>query len=426
MEDLLHYIWKNRQYNAFNLKTTEQQDLKIIHPGFWNRNAGPDFSQAIIKIDDITWVGNVEIHNKSSDWFRHHHENDQKYNSVILHVVYEHDKEIPRNESEHIPTLELKNLISEGALSTYRTLSTSAQAIACGFAIKEIDSEQLSQVLTQINLSRIIRKHRTILNELSQCDGDWEELTYRMLAINFGFKINAPAFEQLSHSIKFKTIEKHHQSQTQTYALLFGQAGLLEDNDIADKYYEALQSEYYYLKYKYSLVSIAPSQWNKLRLRPSNFPCLRLAQFSEILHHLPHLFQTIISEDERLKPTDFQNCIPHEYWRTHYEFGKEVERHNQRLGDCAVNLIYINTILPIMYTYGIFSGKNQITEKAVWMLKELPFENNSLTRPFKGCGFPHENAEQSQAILELRQKYCYEKKCLFCPIGKGLLQKVPL
>lgn len=424
MESFLHYVWKNRLFREANLKTVDNQEIKVIHPGFFHQDAGPDFKQAVVRIGEITWVGDVEIHLRSSDWFRHHHERDGKYGSIILHVVYENDGVVSRNEVEDYPTLELKNYIPTEVLEEYRKLKFSTHRLPCGYFLSDFDEKAFSAWIAALAVERLCRRQSEIMHSLHHLDDDWEELFFRMLAQNFGCKTNAPAFEMLAQTLPYKIVRRHSTSRLQIYSLLFGQAGMLEDESVEnDEYYRALQNEYSYLKYKYGLSAIPCKLWNLLRLRPSNFPCLRLAQFSELLFREPQLFQKLVQQPETVSVDLLRGAEPHEYWRTHYFFGKNCRMHSAQLGTKTAELVFINTLVPVLFAYGNFMAREDLTEKASNILEGVPFEENHITRFYREKGFPARNALDSQAILELHRFYCQEKKCPLCRIGGTILGK---
>ncbi len=425
IENLLHYIWKTRNFDVINVKTTDNQSVKIFNSGLWNRDAGPDFKQAIIEIGGVTWAGDVEIHVRSSDWYRHNHDKDEKYNSVILHVVYEHDKDVLLKGSESIPTLELKKYIAEETFNSYKRLADSDMRIPCKFGVKDIPKEKFEEIMLATSIERLDRKSQAVFEELRGCGYDWEEVSFRRMARNFGFRTNSTAFELLAKSVEYKQIAKHTTSKLQVYAIIFGQAGLLDDEIEGDTYYEALQYEYNYLKYKYKWIAIDKKIWNKLRLRPANFHCIRLAQFCELLL-VPNLIQNIFDDKFSIEDLIPQELEPHEYWKKHYEFAKESKSHKNNIGETAVNLLYINTIIPIKYSFGIYVGKPAVTERAVLFQRGLQFEANHITRKYKEAGFLCRSAADSQAIMEISEKYCVSRKCACCPIGQQIIKKPPV
>ncbi len=426
-EELLQYFWQNKIFRHHKLKTTDGRNIRIINPGMMHHNAGPDFKQAVIRINDIVWAGDVEIHVNGSDWYRHHHQQDNKYLSVILHVVYNADMEIVRKDNEMIPTLELKGYIPEGILEEYKKLSLSTNEVPCGNSVASISELTLTSIISSKAVDRLIRRQEQLFRQLKKCSDDWYELTYRTLAINFGFKINSTAFELLAQSLPYKILQRHSDSRLQTYALIFGQAGLLNSNythdtkktETQDDYLNQLRKEYEYLSYKYKLTPIPPELWNLLRLRPINFPGIRLAQFSELLFSCNDLLhELIVNYEIQNIQKNFCNINPHEYWNTHFQLGKPTQRHSARIGRNSINLIFINTIAPLMFTFGSFSGNERLKSNALEILEDLPSEDNHITRLFCAHSFPHSSALFSQGMLELYSSFCKTKKCYGCPIGQ--------
>lgn len=426
-EELLQYLWQHKIFKQNNLRSTDGRDIHIINPGMKHHDAGPDFKQAVIRINDIIWAGDVEIHVNGSDWYRHHHQQDPKYLSVILHVVYNADMEIIRKDNEYIPTLELKNYIPEEMLEEYRKLTLSKNNIACGNSISGMSQLSLTSILSALAVDRLIRRQEQLFRLLNKCGGDWNELTYRTLATNFGFKINATAFELLAQSLPYKIIQHHGDSRTQLYALIFGQAGLLQHGETSesefqntkDEYFIRLGDEYNYLRYKYKLTPIPSKLWNLLRLRPINFPGIRLAQFSELLYSCNDLFnELILNQSISNIHSKFNSIKPDEYWQTHFQPGKPTRKHPAHLGKESTNLLFINSIAPLMFAFGSFSGKEEMKSKAMEILESSPAENNHITRQFSACAFPHHSALFSQALLELYSYFCKRKKCYSCPIGQ--------
>lgn len=426
-EKLLHYVWKNTIYSTFNFQSTKGNSLQIIHPGYPHQDAGPDFKQAIIKIDDIIWAGDVEIHINSSDWYKHNHQQDEKYKSVILHVVYAFDQEVFINNVEPITTFELQHYISKQMLENYSELIHSNFQLPCFQRVQTIkqESSDYSQLLFSSLYSRMIaerveERQKTIFQIVNQSHGDWNETLFKLIAINFGFKTNSPAFEMLSKSIPYKYLKAHSNNHLQVYALLFGQSGMLEEQ-IEDDYYQTLQNEYFYLRRLYKLVPIHPKNWNLLRLRPQNFPCIRIAQLSEVIHHFPELFYRIENHTEKAQFEKLFILETDPYWQTHYHFGKKSKEHTTIIGKSTFDLLMINSIIPALYAYGTFSGKDELQERAIDLLTQIEPEQNTILKTYQEIGFPINNAFESQAILQLSKMYCKKKECLECSIGQKML-----
>ncbi len=423
-EAFLHYLWKHRLFDFMNVKTTGGEPLKIISPGYHNSDAGPDFRQAVVQIGSMTWAGDVEIHIRSSDWYRHHHEIDEKYLTVALHVVYEHDCEVERSKGELFPTLELKNYIPPEMLAQYQQLLASPRQLPCMSYLSDFQMIHYQSWMSSLLMERMLRKQESVLRMVGECSGDWKEALYRLLAVSFGFKTNADAFELLAKSLPLKILSKHADSALQTAALIFGQAGMLERAEV-DDYYDSLKYEYEYLRYKYQLVPVGEHHWNLLRLRPPNFPCVRLAQFAALMHASPDLMAFFLDSPSVSSLKSVFSVNANAYWETHYHFGKStILKHSAILGDMAVNLLIINTVIPFLFAHHRFFGNENQLEQTLALLEELPFENNKRTRDYAHTPFPRQNAMDSQALLELSQYYCSPKRCLECAIGERIVRKI--
>ena len=420
-EMLLHYFWKRKIFSDIHLQTIDGREISLMYVGTPHQDAGPDFKQAVIRIGDITWVGDVEIHVRSSDWLRHGHQNDPKYQSIILHVVYQNDVDLNLS----VPTLELKDYISNDLIREYEQMSRSQDLLPCKVGLPSITPLQFTSWLSRLAVERFERRRREIVDIVHACHEDWAEATFRCFVANFGFRTNAPAFESLAKSLPYKCLLKHKDSRLQVYALVFGLAGFLEDmNGDADDYFNMLQSEYQYLRYKYQLTPINLKIWNLLRLRPQNFPCVRLAQLSECLYRVPDLIQQVLQgQDMDALLKNISQFEPHPYWKTHRHFGITTAEHVCKIGPQTVNLLTINTIVPVRISYAHFYGNELMKERALAMLENIDFELNSITRPYVVAGFPSDNALFSQALLELYRFYCTSKRCLQCDIGCVILRK---
>ena len=423
-ESFLHYLWKHRLFDFMNVRTTGGEPLRIIFPGYHNTDAGPDFRQAIIQIGTMKWAGDVEIHIRSSDWYRHHHQDDEKYLSVTLHVVFEHDCEVERKNGELFPTLELKNYIPDGMFAQYQRLIASPDQLPCTSYLSDMEALHLQSVLSSMIMERLLRKQEDVLRMVAECDGDWKETLYRLLAAGFGFKTNVPAFELLAKSLPLKVLAKHTDSELQTTALIFGQAGMLDRSSV-DDYHDALKYEYDYLRCKYQLMPIGEHHWNLLRLRPPNFPCVRLAQLAALLHTSPDLTELCLesSSVETLK-RELSVCA-NPYWENHYHFGKRtILKHSVCLGDTAASLLIINTVVPFRFAHHRFFGNDHQMEETMALLEQLDFERNKLTRMYANTPFSQQNAMDSQALLELWQHYCVPKRCLECTVGERIVRNI--
>ncbi len=375
-----------------------------------------------MKIDDITWVGDVEIHVYTSDWLKHGHQHDPKYHSIILHVVYQHDMDI----GVACPTLELKNYISPELIAEYEKLSRSPDLLPCRNALSEVSSLQFAEWLTRVAVGRLERRQEEVFAILHQSQEDWRETVFRHFVVNFGFRANAAAFELLSKSLPYKWVLRHKDSRLQIYALVFGQAGMLDDDREeakSDDYFTRLQAEYHYLQYKYQLTPIPRKVWNMLRLRPQNFPCVRLAQLSECLYRIPDIIEQILHAKDVAVLENMVDFEPHPYWKTHRQFGRDSPAHSCKLGRQTVDLLIINSVVPIRLAHATFYGDDAAKQEALALAESREPERNCIIRQYADAGFPLRNALDSQAILELHRYFCTPKRCLQCDIGCLILKK---
>jgi hypothetical protein len=420
-EDFLHYIWKFRLFNQNQLKTEQGENLVILKTGEHNIDSGPDFFNSKIKLGNTEWAGNIEIHTYSSDWKKHKHQKDAAYSNIILHVVYEDDERIYRNKNSPLPTLVLKPLVQETVIQKYQTFKASNDWIACEKSIHRVPEAIRSLWLERLLIERLEQKSKFILSTLQLNKNNWEETFYYYLASNFGFKINAIPFELLAKSLPYVVIAKHKNSPLQVEALLFGMSGMLE-KQVSDKYLRDLQNEFQFLKTKYSLVPIEEHLWKFLRLRPANFPTIRLAQFAALLLKSAHLFSQLLeSEDlDTLKKT--LQVEVSEYWKTHYTMEKKSIRKNKTLGKSAIENLIANTLIPFLFVYGRYNKLTRFEERAFQFLEKLDAERNTIIEKFENLGIKAVNAMQSQALLQLKNTYCQPKRCLHCTIGNNLLK----
>ena len=419
-EEFLHYVWQHRHYDFLKAQTTEGQSLDVVFPGYHNYDAGPDFLQAVVVIDGIRWVGSVEIHCRSSDWLRHRHQCDDKYKSVILHVVFEHDKEIQLGENEPVPTLELKGLIPREMFDRYESLMSVPDMLLCRGRLSSVEQLVIQNQLSGCLLERMLRRQSEFQHILESSQKDWKELIYRVLAIGFGCKKNGTAFELLAQSLPYRVIRAHLASRLQVYALVFGQSGMLELTESED-YTEKLRYEYDYLRYKYQLTPIGAHHWNWLRLRPQNFPTLRLAQFAQMLFETGNVLTDKVLKTNLQGLRTWLSVAPDDYWQTHYQFGKATNPHASGMGMAIVNSLIINTVVPIRFFFARFNGDDLMQEEALSLLENIDYEDNKTTRIFAESLFPHRSAYDSQAQLELFDRYCSQKRCLGCSIGEKIV-----
>ncbi|WP_395064975.1 DUF2851 family protein [Flavobacterium sp.] len=419
-EDFIHYIWQFKKFDFSNLKTTQGENLTIVNSGNYLQLAGPDLFNAQIVLDNQKWAGNVEIHIKSSDWYVHHHEKDTTYDSVILHVVWEHDTPIFRKDNTEIPVLEIKNYVSKSELAKYQSLTAQKSWIFCENQIKNVPNFVLSNWQERLFFERLERKAQPIEQLLQETENDWESVLFSMLAKNFGLNTNGEMFLKVAKSITFSLIRKEALEVMYLEALLFGQANMLPEN-AEDNYPKELKSWYDYiaLKYKLEKPTIDPIQFFKHR--PDNFPTVRLAQLAMLYHLHRNLFSKIISINSIQEIYEIFNLSVSDYWKTHYNFDKSSPRKEKSLSKSFIDLVLINTIIPIQFAYAKSQGK-EISESLIDLLSNIPAEKNTIIEKFTTFGINSKNAFESQSLLQLKNEYCNHKKCLQCAVGLELLK----
>ena len=421
-ESILHYVWQNRLFKDHDLKTTDGETLQIIDVGRNNTDAGPDFFNAKIRIGKTLWAGNVEIHTCSSEWYKHNHQSDQAYDSVILHVVLHADCEIYRGDTDRIPQLELT--YPTRIDSNYDQLFHDRKWIPCSEKIRLVPPIFIQDWKGALLTERLEQKKNTIGQLLLENNQYWEEAFYITLARAFGFGTNSQAFESLARSLSISVLGKHKDNIIQLEALLFGQAGLL-NTEQQDDYSAQLKKEYDFLRSKYRLKPLEGSQWKLLRLRPDNFPHVRIAQFAALIHTSTKLFSKIVEDPEIESLRKLFETEPSTYWKTRYLFASESALHIKKLGTQSINSIIINTVVPFLFCYAEHKSNDALKNKAFQMLEEIPAEKNSILFGWQKLGVSAENAFDSQALLQLKKQYCDERKCLRCRIGHKVLTLQP-
>lgn len=420
-EDILQYIWKFQYFNQSELRCADGSDLIIFHPGNQNSNQGPDFTQAKIKIDDTIWAGNIEVHIQSSHWNLHKHSGDSNYENIILHVVWQHDIEIKDVSGNNLPTLELQSRVSKILLEKYRQLMLHPKFIACENQLDGINELTLSHWKQRLVAERLITKSSYILEDLKNANGHWEEIFWWNLSANFGIRVNSPVFKKVAQSLPVSILSKHKHQLLQLEALLFGQAGLLE-GEFEDKYARMLQKEYLFYKKKYNLNRIKEELYF-LRMRPANFPSIRLAQMAQLIYKSEHLFSKIKQTSSVKEIREYFDLVANDYWNYHYSFERESDFKEKRLGNQMIDNIIINTIVPVLFSYGLHKGESIYRDRAIAWLENVSPEKNMITTGFKQLNFANRNAFDSQAFIQLKNEYCDRKKCLSCAIGNGILKR---
>ncbi|MDH6343088.1 hypothetical protein M2480_001715 [Parabacteroides sp. PFB2-12] len=422
MERLLHYIWKYKLYDPASLTTTDGIPLHIIDVGIHNNDAGPDFFNAKIKVRDTVWAGCVEIHDKASDWLQHGHQEDRAYDAVILHVTGKNDADIFRTNGEPVPQLVLT--VPESVRKNIDwLLHQDKKAIACLAFLPEVDPVFLASWMAALLEERLERKTEAIFQLLEQYNNDWNEVFYISLTRSFGFGINGDAFEWLAKSLPFQYIRKQRNSHSQVEALLFGQAGMLDAPGNCD-YYRLLQREYHFFQKKYGLRPLDGSLFKNLRVRPGNFPYERLAQLAALWVRYDTLFSNLLEAGTPRALKDHFRISPSDYWKTHYHFRYASPEKEKRIGENSLNILLINTVVPMFFAYGEQHHLPQYNERALRLLEILPAEKNSIVQIFQQAGVPVHHAGDSQALIQLKRAYCESKKCLYCRIGYSFLKRI--
>lgn len=421
MEQLLHYLWKYRLYRPSDLTTTQGDTLEIIDPGLENTDAGPDFFNAKIRINGTVWAGSVEIHQKASDWLAHGHSADKAYGNVILHVVETDDGTVFRQNGEAIPQLVLP--IPEQVIDNMEWLLTRDSPVACLERLPAIDPVFRLQWMDALLAERLERKTDDILRWLDLYQKDWNEVFYILLCRNFGFGVNSDAFERLARSLPLKCILKQRPSASQVEALFLGQAGLLNDsNGNRHHYYRLLQQEYSFLRKKYGLEPLEPHIFRNLRLRPDATPHIKLVELAAIWIRHDTLFSSVLSARTPRELKDFFRVPASAFWDTHYNFLRPSPHRKKQLGENALNMLLINTVVPLMFAYGLYHQMDEHKARALRLLASIPPEQNSIISLFSQVGMKPRNAGDTQALIQLKRNYCEQKKCLYCRLGFQLLK----
>ncbi|MFD2564644.1 DUF2851 family protein [Aquimarina rubra] len=423
-EDLLHYVWKYEKFDFSNLKTTNSLPIVLQRVGDHNEmNSGPDFFNAQLIIDNQKWAGNVEIHIKSSDWYVHHHESDPAYDNVILHVVWEDDMDVFRKDNSVIPALQLKDYMDETIISRYQKLFRTKNKcwIQCEKQIFEVSDFTIFNWQERLYLERLEQKSELITALLKNSSNDWETVLFKLLAKNFGLKINSDAFLSLANSFDFSVVRKCSAHAEQLEALFYGQADLLNyDSDIL--YVQELLKHYKFLKNKFKLTNKGVLPFQFFRLRPSNFPTIRISQLANLYCNNQQLFSKVIRTNNLIEFYELFDITASDFWKTHYTFDKESSGRNKTLTKSFIHLILINTIIPLKFIYAKSQGRD-VSEEIFGLISQLPPEKNTITDKFSSFGVAIEDALHSQSMIQLKNKYCDQKACLKCAIGNYLLNR---
>lgn len=426
-EDFIQTIWKYQYFEKRELRTMADEPLTIKKIGTTNFHEGPDFKEAQIKLGDLELYGHVEVHLRSSDWYAHGHEKDMLYDSVVLHVVWEHDVEVRRKDGTLIPTLELKGRIYLEVLRNYQKLLDNGNKLLCSDSSREVKPIIRFSMLEKALVERLHEKAALIRQEIKDTEGDWEEVVYRWLFYCFGFKVNSQPMLKLARSLPYRVVKKHAGQALVQEALLLGQAGFDLESPV-DDYSSFVKREYDFYHGKYQLIrNLYPSEWKFMRVRPSNYPSVRIAQLAAVLSKSPHLFSLLTTKVNAVNDliAIFQ-VPPNPYWEHHYQLGKETKRpQNRLLSGGMISLLGINFVVPLWYAYGEYTDDGAWRERCFDFLQRISPEENSIISRFKGEGWEPENAYDTQGMIGLHNVYCVHKKCLDCKIGQNVLKPRP-
>jgi hypothetical protein len=421
-EDFLHFLWQYGLFDKSQLRTTTGDPIEIVAPGQHNTDAGPDFFNAKIKIGDTLWAGNVEVHTHASDWHHHFHSENKAYDNVILHVVKDNDKPVIRADGQLLPTFVMP--CNPQMDARYTALLQSPEWVPCGKDVARVELFRIKYFLGRLLVERLERKSQQLYDVLQVTQNGWREAFYQILFRAFGFGVNAVPFELLAKTTPLAAIGKHRHSLLQVEALLFGQAGMLAEA-AKDDYQRALQKEYTFLQAKFSLKPVEAHLWKFLRLRPSNFPTVRIAQLATLLYQSTDLMDKIIAfrtVDDLYQLFDVQAS---DYWDTHFTFGKISPKTPKTIGISSIQRIVVNVIIPFLFAYGRRQGNEALCDKAIDLLEALPPEKNHITAGWQQIGVKADNAFYAQALIQLKTIYCNNKRCLQCSIGTDLFHKIP-
>jgi hypothetical protein len=425
-ESFLHYIWQFQYFDKKDLLTTQGETLQVLRPGIHNTNAGPDFSDSKVRIGLMSWAGSVEIHISSSEWEAHRHHRDRAYDSVVLHVVWADDKPVKLSDGSLLPTVVLKGRIDTQLLTRYRKLMGTSFVIPCARSFARIPDIIKLSMIERVLVERLEQKSDSVIELLGYNNNDWEETTYQLLAKNFGFKVNSQPFFQLARGIPYKNLGRHADNPKQVEAMVFGQAGFL-DEVVNEPYHKLLRREYKMLSAKYQLQQskLKASQWKFLRLRPANFPTVRLSQFCALLCERKNIFSRVIELEDYPSGHRLFQADQSEYWKSNYTFRHGEKAELSRMGVSSIDNIIINTVAPLLVAYGRQHNDHIFLDRAQKILCDVPAENNRILRSWLALGVDVKNAFTSQGLIQLFNSYCVPRRCLDCAIGASLLKPGP-
>jgi len=419
-ERLLQFIWQFQYFNKNELQVECGDQLTIIHPGTYNTHQGPDFLDGKVIISNTTWAGNIEIHINSSDWYKHGHTADKNYSNIILHVVWCSDAKISDNNGVILPTLSLNTLVSKLLLDRFKELMVREAFVPCESYLPVFDEIKWTGWKERMAIERLQRKSAVVLDLLKEANNHWEEVFWWMLARNFGMKVNADVFETVAKSLPLNVLGRHKNQIHQVEGFLLGQAGLLE-GDFLEDYPKLLKREYLFYQKKYQLKQV-PVKPFFLRMRPANFPTVRLAQLAMLINQSSHLFSRIKETDSVRKVKELLNVTANDYWHYHYLPDEPLEYHPKQLGQQMTENIIINTVIPVLFAYGLLHGDEAVKDKCVEWLSEMSPEKNTITQKWSSFHISSKNGLESQGLIELKNNYCSKRRCLECTVGNTILK----
>lgn len=421
-EAFLQYVWRHKLLQGGELTSTDGRTLRIVRQGELNTDAGPDFFNARVAIDGVEWVGNIEVHVRTSDWNAHHHSQDKAYNNIVLHVVYEHDTDILLQNGKRPVTLELKSYIDPKLIERYDSLMQADDDIPCADRLGEMPGFIIDGWLDRLTAERIESKAEVVRRLLGESHGGWEQTCYWLLARYFGGRVNALAFELLAKATDQRLLARWKDDPQRLEALLMGQAGLLEGY-FEDDYPRQLQADYEAIRTGAGLRPIDAYLWKFYRIRPSSFPTIRISQFANLVATSSNLFSTLLDMTDAAQIAALFNQPAAEYWCSHYRFDQLSPSHPKAVGRAQAEMLVINAWVPLLFVYGTVHGQQQYKDQAIDLLQQLKAENNNIIRRWKSNGIAADTAARSQALLQLHNSYCLNHRCLDCTIGYNLIKR---
>jgi len=414
-EEFLYYIWENKLL-SLDLRTKAGEPVTIVHQGYRNSDSGPDFSEAKIKIGETLWVGSVEIHVRTSDWKRHGHQNDSAYGNVILHVVYDDDEDFDK-----IPVLAIRGKFDESLYSRYTSFVNAKGWIPCSGSVHLVQQYTWLSWLDRLVVERLEHKAAIVNAMLESVKGDWEEVLYRLVLHYFGMRVNGANFEMLANLVSLRQLLKHADNPVQVEAMLFGCAGFL-DGEFDDDYPKLLKREFKVMSAKFDLKTMPKASWKFMRMRPANFPTIRLSQASQLICRHGCLFSKMLNASSYEEMCELLSVGTSEYWNTHYLFDKQSDFRSKKVGQMMSEVLVINVVAPMLFCYGMAHCNQDLCDRALSLLESVSAERNTISRNFAACGVEPHNAVQSQAMIQLYENYCKPRRCLECRIAKVLLK----